>query len=149
VDDDELQSRLVPALALHDREIRFERSALLESIELEALLAACHAGKSEIVTMINLTQSVNTILVGRGQTLQVSPETVGWKLRALGLRTEFIAGGRKGLALLDETRAGIHMLAAAYGVRTVQLGVIEGLCRQCSKLVIGLADAGTALRGKK
>jgi hypothetical protein len=144
VGDDELQSRIVPVLKAHDRQIRVDRTTILESIVLDALLAGCHGAKVVALSITGLTASVNTVLAGRGDSQGVSPEIVGWKLRALGLRTEFIAGGRKGLALLDETRARIHALAAAYGVRTVQLGIIDGLCPQCTELVNRSAEAGPA-----
>jgi hypothetical protein len=131
VGDDKLQSRIVPLLKSHDRQIQIDRSTLLEAFALEALLAACHSAKRQSLSVTELTQSVNTILVGRGDSLQVSPEAVGWRLRALGLHTDFIAGGRKGLSLTDKTRTRIHGLAAAYGVRTLRQGVIAGLCAYC------------------
>jgi hypothetical protein len=77
---------------------------------------------------------VNTIQTGRGDSLEVSPETVGWKLKALGLPSEIIAGGRMGLRLLAETRARIHTLASTYRVRTLRIGVIKGLCELCDSL---------------
>jgi hypothetical protein len=43
---------------------------------------------------MELTKMVNTILRGRGDSLEVSPETVGRTLKAIGLRSQFIAGGR-------------------------------------------------------
>lgn len=122
VGDDELQSRLIPLLQEHDREIQVDRASQLESIALEALLAG---PKSGILPLGDLTQSVNTILAGRGELRQVSPEDVGWKLKALGFRTRFIAGGRKGLELTRETRSRIRAQAEAYGVRTLQQGRVE------------------------
>lgn len=82
--------------------------------------------------MGDLTRSVNTIFAGRGETLQVSPEKVGWKLRGLALRANFIEGGRKGLELLDETRGKIHGLAADYGVRTFRQAIANPLCPRCA-----------------
>jgi len=136
VGDDELQSQIARLLQPRDREIQVDRAALLESIVLEALLAACHDGQSATFPMAELTQSVNTILAGRGETLQISPEIAGWKLRALGLRTEFISGGRKGLALHPETCETVHALAAAYGVRTLRQGPSCRLCPRCAGLEI-------------
>ena len=133
VDDDELQSQIVPLLRPRDREIQVDRAAMLESIVLEALLSACHEKLPSALPIVGLTQRVNTILAGRGETLEISPENVGWKLRALGLRTEFITGGRKGLALHSETRATIHRLAAAYGVRTLRQ-LPANNCSDCAAL---------------
>lgn len=134
VDDEELQGQIVPILKPHDRQIQVDLTAILESIVLEALLAACHGANVSIVPVADLTQSVNTIFAGRGDSQQVSAEIVGWKLRGLGLRTDFIAGGRKGLTLTGEIRTRIHTLAAAYGVRTLRLGVIDGVCPDCARL---------------
>ncbi|MFZ0738836.1 MAG: hypothetical protein WBL70_08690 [Candidatus Acidiferrales bacterium] len=133
IGDDELRSRIVPLLTPRDQELRVDRAELLESIVLEALLADCHDGESGVLPIIYLTRGVNTILAGRGETLEVSPEIVGWKLRALGLRSEFISGGRKGLALHSETRATIHRLAAAYGVRTLRQ-LPANNCSDCAAL---------------
>jgi len=136
VGDEDLQSEILPLLKQRDSEIRVDRAALLECIVLEALLAACHDAQLGTLTVADLTQSVNTILAGRGAGPQVSREMVGWRLRALGLRTEFVTGGRKGLTLLDETRAAIHTLAASYGVRTLLLGPVNNLCAHCAALTV-------------
>jgi len=52
----------------------------------------------------DLTGDVNTVLRGRGEILEVSPEHIGWTLRALGLHADFLPGGRKGLILLNNVR---------------------------------------------
>jgi hypothetical protein len=134
VGDDRLQRQIIPFLKARDHEIQVERTSLLESIVIEALWAACHGSKPDDLPVTDLTKSVNTILVGRGEAQEVSPEIVGWKLRGLGLRTDFITGGRKGVKLPNETRAMIHSLAAAYGVRTLQLGAVSGSCSVCAAL---------------
>ncbi len=139
--DGELQAQIVPLLKSHDRQIQVDRAARLESITIEAGLAACHDAKLRTFSMIEFTRSVNTILAGRGDSLRVAPETVGWKLRALGFRTEFIAGGRKGLKLTEETRERIHILAAAYGVRTFRQGVIHGACQHCDRILSPSAES--------
>lgn len=134
VGDQELQSQLIPLLRPRDREIQVDRAALLEAIVLEALLAACHDGHAGSLPVTYISQMINSILAGRGTTQEISPEIVGWKLRALGLRTEFISGGRKGLAFHPEIRATIHRLAAAYGVRTLQQGSVKNGCPECAAL---------------
>ena len=130
VGDEELQSRVVPLLQQQDREIRVERSAGLESVILEALLFCCHDGNRSAVREAELAEITNTILARRGHSLQISAETVGWKLKALGFHTELIGSGGKGLYLLDENRARIHKLARDYGVRSVQQGPMK-MCPQC------------------
>ena len=67
---------------------------------------------------------------------EVSPETVGWTLRALGLHTTPITGGKKGLSLLNDVREKIHELAAAYGVRTLREHPANPNCPLCQALAL-------------
>jgi hypothetical protein len=131
VGDDRLQRQILAHLEKDDREIQVNRSGLLESIVIEALLAACHDPKVSNVSVTDLTRSVNTILAARGDAREVSPENVGWKLRHIGLRTVPVTGGCKGLALPNEIRSEIHALAAGYGVRALYHGTGEGKCPEC------------------
>ncbi len=131
VGDDKLRSQIIPLLKERDQQIQIDRTSVLEAILIEGLLAACHEAKKRNVSVIELTQSVNTILRGRGEAQEVSPEQVGWRLRAAGLPTTFLSGGRKGLALADATRGTIHALAAAYGVRTLRSGLSNKDCQHC------------------
>ena len=134
VDDEKLQSQIVPLLQTLDREIRVDRASLLPAIVLEALLARCHSTTGKYFPVTDLTGDVNTILRGRGKMLEVSPEEIGWTLRALGLHTDFITGGRKGLVLLNDVRKRIHDLAAAYGVRTLRELPAKIDCPLCAAL---------------
>jgi hypothetical protein len=136
VDDDELQSQIVPLLKTLDREIRVDRASLLPAIVLEALLARCHSTTGKYFPVADLTGDVNTILRGRGEMLEVSPELIGWTLRALGLYTDFIPGGRKGLVLVNGVSKKIHDLAAAYGVRTLRELSAKIDCRLCAALAL-------------
>jgi hypothetical protein len=68
--------------------------------------------------------------------LEVSPENMGWTLRALGLHTDFIPGGRKGLILSNDVRKMIHDLAAAYGVRTLRELPAKVDCLLCAALAL-------------
>jgi hypothetical protein len=134
VDDDDLQSQIVPLLKTLDREIQVDRAALLPAIVLEALLARCHSVTGKYFPVADLTADVNTVLRGRGEMLEVSPENTGWTLRALGLHTDFIPGGRKGLVLSSDARKKIHDLAAAYGVRTLRELPAKVDCPLCAAL---------------
>jgi hypothetical protein len=134
VDDDELQSQIVPLLKALDREIRVDRTYLLQAIVLEVLLVQCHSVTGKYFSVADLTGDVNTLLCGRGETLEVSPENIGWTLRALGLHTDFIPGGRKGLVLSNDVRKKIHDLAAAYGVRTLRELPAKIDCQLCAAL---------------
>jgi hypothetical protein len=130
---EELQSGVVPLLLPQDEEIQVERSAGLESVVLEALLFCCHDGDRSSVRAAELAEIANTILAGRGRGLQISPETVGWKLKALGFRTKSIGSGGKGLYLLDEIRTRIHKLARDYAVPSVEKGPMNQ-CPHCSQV---------------
>lgn len=141
-DDDELQSEIVPFLKPLDREVRVDRASLLQAIVLEVLLARCHSAIGEDFPVLDLTGDVNTVLRGRGDMREVSPETVGWALRALGLHTRFITGGRKGLLLLNDVREEIHDLAAAYGVRTLREPPEKMKCPRCQALALSQNERG-------
>jgi hypothetical protein len=133
VDDDQLQNQIVPFLKPVDSEIRVDLASLLASIVLEALLARCHSTTDEKISVEDLTADVNTILRGRGEVLTVSTESVGWKLRSLGLHRDFIRGGRKGVTLTQEVRKRIHDLAVAYGVRTLRELPAKISCSFCAR----------------
>lgn len=127
VDDDKLQAALVPLLREQDQEFPVERSAGLESAILEALLCCCHEEHRTTVRAAELAEITNAVLSRRGEALQISPETVGRRLKSLGFRTEPIGSGGNGLWLLGEVRARIHKTAGGYGVPS---DVIDG-CTQC------------------
>jgi hypothetical protein len=134
VDDDKLQNQIVPLLKPLDAEIRVVRTTLLLAIVLEALLARCHNATGKYFAIGDLTGDVNTILRGRGDLREVSPEEIGWTLRGLGLHTDFMPGGRKALILLNDVRKKIHELAAAYGVRTLRELPTKAECPLCAAL---------------
>lgn len=134
VDDDELQSQIVPLLKPLDAEIRVDRTSLLASIILEVILARCHTASGKYFAVGDLTKDANTVLRGRGEMLEVSPEDIGWALRGLGLHTDFMPGGRKALILLDDVRKKVHNLAAAYGVRMLRELPEKVDCSLCATL---------------
>ncbi len=133
-DDDELQSEIVPFLKPLDHEIRVDRASLLPAIVLEVLLARCHSTNDKDFAVTDMTGDVNTILLDRGDMPDVSPEKIGRALRNLGLHTEHITGGKKGLSLPNELCAKIHHLGAAYGVRTLRELPANPKCPLCNAL---------------
>ena len=134
VGDEELQARLVALLKPADREVRVGYASLLSAIVLEVLLAHCHAGTGEYFAVTDVCKDANTVLRARGDVTQLSPEKVGWLLRALELWTDFIPGGRKGLVLSNAVRKKIHDLALAYGVRTLRELPEKIRCSLCTEL---------------
>jgi hypothetical protein len=139
VGDDALQSKIVPYLKPLDSEIRIDRTFQLPAIVLEALLALCHRTRDVNFPVGELTVDVNNRRCGRGD--QVSPEQVGWALRALGLRTEYTAGGRRGLVLSESVCKRIHDLAAAHGVRTLHDLSPNIKCPLCVALAEGKPES--------
>lgn len=133
---DELQSQMKLLLRPFDSEIRVDRASQLSAIVLEALLARCHGTTGQHFPVLDLTGDVNTILRGRGAMFEVSPEIVGWRLRALGLHTESLPRGRKGVVLLNDVPKKIHDLAAAYGVRTLSDLPVKVDCPLCAALAL-------------
>ncbi len=120
--DESLRSELIPLLRSQDREINAERSTGLEAIVVEALLFFCHDGNRSTVRVTELTDYTNEILRGRGVEHGISPEQVGWKLRALGFHTQAIGSAGKGLHLDDGMIARIHRLARDFEVRSLLSG---------------------------
>jgi hypothetical protein len=134
VDDEELQARIVSLLRPADSGLRVDHASLLPAIGIEVLLARCHTASGKYFPVTDFSQDVNTVLRGRGEDLEVSPEKAGWILRALGLRTEFILHGRRGLVLSDDVRKKVHDLALAYGVRTLRELPEKPECPLCANL---------------
>jgi hypothetical protein len=135
VDDDELQSRLVPLLKQPDADIRVQSTSGLRAHLLEALLARCHSVTGKYFPVKELTCDVNTIGVGRAGKGEFSPEEIGWALRGLELYTTSMPGGRMGLIVTDDVRKKIHELAFAYGVRTLRDLPAKNNCKLCAELV--------------
>jgi len=129
--DKELQSGVVPLLRNQDREATQQRTAGLEAGILEALLHLCHEGDQPTVRVAALAEATSALLSRKGHRIQITPETVGWKLRSqLRFRTESIGSGGKGLWLLDDVRRRIHSLAGEYRVPPDPQGALRG-CPHC------------------
>jgi hypothetical protein len=132
VGDQRLQSDLLSLLRPQDEELRVERASGLLSVIVEALLFVCHEENRFTIRVGELADIVNTIFAERRERLEVSPETVGWKLKTLGFRSEPIGSSGKGLHLLDQVRAQIHRLAREFGVWSLAGMPLEG-CSHCSQ----------------
>lgn len=113
VGDDHVQVRIVPYLREFDADLQTDGPAKLRRTIIEALVT--HWSQQE-VGVTDLTGDINTLIVGGGGSGELSPETVGWKLKALGLRTTTVALGLKGLEM-DSARPLIAKIAAIYGIK--------------------------------
>jgi hypothetical protein len=129
--DEELQLGVVRLLHESDADVRLHPSIEFESVILEGLLFCCHTeGRSQMLSG-ELADIVNTIWAKRSEGRQTTPESVGWKLRALDLRTEPIDGAGRGLRLTEAVRTRIHILAQAYRVPSLRQAAQEG-CPHCN-----------------
>jgi hypothetical protein len=115
VDAPELQSELVALLKPHDRQQAADRSDSLETLVADVVLTLCHKGKNEIFVK-EIAAEVNRVLKDRRETLQLSSEKVGHKLKKIGLFTRTLSKLGNGLLLDGATRLRVHEVAAAYRV---------------------------------
>jgi hypothetical protein len=129
VDDRELQLGVVQFLRGRDLHGYLDSATELGSAVLEGLLFCCHRTESQVLCG-ELADIVNTVWRKRGEGLETTPEKVGWKLRALGLRTEPIDGAGKGVRFTEGVRLRIHSLAKSYGVPSLPHSAREN-CPHC------------------
>lgn len=131
VDDPELRLGVVQLLRERGQNDQFDSSTELASVILEGLLFFCHREGELQILSGELADIVNTIWKNRGEGRKTTPESVGWKLRALGLHTEPLDGAGKGLRLTEAIRAKIHSLAKRYRVPSLRQVAHLG-CLHCS-----------------
>jgi len=112
VGDNELQSQILPFLWQLDSDIQTDSVSTLKALIVEVLVA--HWNDLELGDT-EICGDVNSLICARGRSTQVSPETIGWKLKGLGLHTTTISGGLRGLKIVD-VRPAIAKLAAVYGL---------------------------------
>ena len=86
-----------------------------------------HDGQKE-ATITRIAELANVLLHSRGETLDHSPEELGWKLRNLGL---YRKRGRNGMVLRfdRQTVRRIHELARQFAL---EVQPVEG-CRDCTE----------------
>ncbi len=136
VDAPELQAGLVPLLEEQEQEIRAARWVDLRCVVIEALLYHCHHSQKESVHVGEIAFVVNTILKGRGETVQLEAKEVGGIVRSLGLSPKRDTKGWA-IRLTDEVRRRIHRLARDFDVSAVREGV--AMCPHCSE-ILGAGD---------
>jgi hypothetical protein len=109
-----LQSELITLLTPVEKQRQADLTTCLEAVALEATLNLVHAGKPQILVG-EVASEVNRILEARGERLTFSAETVGHRLKKLGLITRRLGKAGKGLVMDLATVKQIHQLATAYG----------------------------------
>jgi hypothetical protein len=114
VDSPDLQSKLVSLLGPVESQRQADRSTSLEAITLEATLNLAHAGKAQILVN-EIANEVNRIALARGERLHYSAETIGHRLKKIGLVTRRLGREGKGLVIDLATVARVHELAVVYG----------------------------------
>lgn len=130
INDEELRLGVVQLLRERGEDAHFDPSSELGSTILEGLLFCCHSEGWSQVLSSELADIVNTIWEKRGEGRKTTPESVGWKLRALGLRTEPLDGAGKGLRLTETLRAKVHSLAKGYRVPSLRQAA-QAECPHC------------------
>jgi hypothetical protein len=114
VDSPKLQSELISLLRRVADQQHVERSTSLEGVTIEATMNLCHEGRAQILVG-EIAAEVNRIAKGRGERLTYSAETIGHRLKKVGLFTRRLGKAGKGLAMDLATITCVHELAAVYG----------------------------------
>ena len=119
VGDSELQKRIVSLLRPQDEAVRVSRATELSSLIAEALLVLCHEGTTDRVYVGEVTNLVDGIRSGRGDTAVSQSREVGAKLKTLGLFTQRDGKGY-GFQLTNNAKKRVHELALALEVPAIQ-----------------------------
>jgi hypothetical protein len=133
-DDTELQQQVIRLLTPQDAEIQSERWTELNTVVIEALLAACHEAKKRVLYVAEIAEAAEVILMGRGENRTVGAREVGARLRLLGLATEPRDSRGFRLCLTEVIRRRVHELAHALTVPTLEDGVVRCVhCKPCEQ----------------
>jgi len=128
--DEELRRGIIRLLKPRDEEVRAERSVDHRAIVIEALLALCHDPQAEAAYVSEISQGMNTLLQMRGEMEELEPRRAGAIMKSLGISSERLDKGGRGIRLHEKVRQQIHRLALDFGVRSLDDGI--GLCRHCA-----------------
>jgi len=139
------QPTTIPSSGWESNEVR-RRSAQSMSPEaatLEGLIFCCHDPQRSQVLCGELADIVNTLWTERGDGRRTTPESVGWTLRSVGLRTSPIGAKGNGLRLTEEVKARVHKLSYEYGVPSLE-GTVKANCEHCARIIGALSVAGSS-----
>ena len=130
VDSPGLQAQLVSLLRPVESQRQADRSTGLEAVTLEATLNLCHQGKVQILVG-EIANEVNRIGQTRGERLNYSAETIGHRIKKVGLSTRRLGKAGKGLTVDLATLTRVHDLAAVYGGAGLDPDENNLHCPQC------------------
>lgn len=126
--DHDLSRDAVRLLQPQDDEVRGQRLRDVNCAIAEILLCMIHTGRREVLVG-ELAQDTNALLRSRGEILEVSAESVGWKLRDLHIRRHDSASGQL-VRFGRETSHTVHQLTQAYDLPCSQH--VEAGCPECN-----------------
>lgn len=119
-ENSKLAREVIQLLQSQDKEARVRRSYNVDCVIVEILWHAIHHEKQRQLSVAQLAKDVNALLRDRGESLQYSPEEIGWRLTALSIPRHTNSSGRE-ILLGGDTRQNIHRLAKAYELECAQL----------------------------
>jgi hypothetical protein len=115
VDAPRLQTKVITLLKSRDKQLLSEMSDSPEAVVVEATLALSRDGRAQAYVR-EIAAEVNLRLETRGETVRLSPEKVGHRLKKVGLRTRPLSQIGNGLTFDKDTITLIQRLAALYVV---------------------------------
>jgi hypothetical protein len=133
----QLAADLVSLLKQQDQQKIAERSDSFEGLVAGAVLTLSHEDRTQVFVK-EIAAEINRLLDAQGESLRLTPEKVGHKLRKLGLPTRRLSQAGNGLLLTQQTKVLLHQVAAAY------LG--EDSVEQCPNLHCPLCAQNQQLR---
>jgi len=130
-ENSQLASEVVQLLRLQDEEAREQRFFDVNCAILEILLAAIHKREQHEVRVDEIARDVNALLLSRGEVLEYSAESIGWRLRCLNIPRHSTSAGRQVL-LRRETSQSIHCLARSYALPCLEF--VQSDCPDCGQM---------------
>lgn len=128
VGDDELRQGIIQALRDRDEQARVDRSTGVDGLVVRAVLSHCHQ-RDQQKFVREIAAATNRLYAEDGESLKVSPETVGHVLKRLGLYSHRLGNAGRGLVFDKATQSHAHRLGQEYDVLTV-----EPTCTYCHEL---------------
>ena len=132
IDSPGLQSQLISLLTPVENQRQADHTTCLEAVTLEATVNLAHAGKAQILVS-EVANEVNRIAQTRGERLRYSAETIGHRLKKVGLVTRRLGKAGKGLVMDLATLRQAHELAAGYGRAGIEQDENNLHCPLCTE----------------